>query len=142
MPNFMCINANVVNDVDLTYWIAEGITVFLNFDSLVAASNSKYRWLPSKLALIIRNGELSIVDLDKSTFDVQSYGPDAEVAIFDLRSTIAEVKIGKGLSHLVSHINVSESNQPEWYFFNDFSVLPLENEERVFQKWKVSTCHF
>jgi hypothetical protein len=32
---------------------------------------------------------------------------------------------------------VSDSEEPKWYFFNNFSVLPVENEERVFQNWKV-----
>ena len=39
----------------------------------------------SRLALIIRNEDLSIIDMDKSKFNPQSYGPDADVAIFDLR---------------------------------------------------------
>ena len=78
----MCINANVINENELNYWVGE--------------ANSKNNWLPStcvfhkiitnfRLALIILHGELSIIDLDKSKFNPHSYGPDAEIAIFDLR---------------------------------------------------------
>ncbi len=88
--------------------------------------------------MILSSGTLSILDLDRSAFDPSAYDDDAEVAVYDLRATIAEVKIKKGPGHLVAHINVSEDLiAPKWYFFNDFSVVPLENEERIFQIWKV-----
>jgi hypothetical protein len=54
--------------------------------------------------LIIDEEGLRIVDLNRSAFNPADY-PGSDIAIFDLRATIAEVKLKKGPGHLVSHIN-------------------------------------
>jgi PAB-dependent poly(A)-specific ribonuclease subunit 2 len=97
MPNFMCINCNVLSESDLQFWTSN--------------SSVKSPWLPSKIALISEKGNLTILDLDREELDYKNYAVDAVVAIYDLRvsianeATIAEVRLKKGTSHLVAHIN-------------------------------------
>ncbi|KAI8898850.1 ubiquitin carboxyl-terminal hydrolase-domain-containing protein [Globomyces pollinis-pini] len=123
-PNFMLVNANCNTDNDVSYWIEDVST--------------KHSWLPSTIAIILQDGNLKIIDLTKQRVEDLDVPIGAELAVYDLRATIAEIKIKKGPGHLVAHVNVSDNeNSPSWYLFNAFSVLPLEGEERVFRSWKI-----
>lgn len=129
-PNYMFINANLSSKSDSSFWIGDGIWNLLG--------STKTTWLPSRIAMILGSEIFEIIDLDKEELDHSKYPLDAAIEIYDLRASIVEVKINKGPGHLAAHINVSESAEtPSWYFFNDFAVLPIANEERVFQHWKV-----
>lgn len=57
-----------------------------------------------RIALVIDESGLKVLDLDKSAFNPSDY-PASDVAIFDLRATIAEIKLQKGPGHLLSHVN-------------------------------------
>ncbi|KAJ2997993.1 poly(A)-specific ribonuclease [Globomyces sp. JEL0801] len=112
--------------------------VDLNYPRRVFTVSTKHSWLPSTIAIILQDGNLKIIDLTKQRVEDLDVPIGAELAVYDLRATIAEIKIKKGPGHLVAHVNVSDNeNSPSWYLFNAFSVLPLEGEERVFRSWKI-----
>jgi PAB-dependent poly(A)-specific ribonuclease subunit 2 len=71
MPNFMCINCNVMSESDLRHWTSD--------------STVKSPWLPSRIALVSEKGNLIILDLDREDLDYKKYSIDADIAIYDLR---------------------------------------------------------
>ena len=124
-PNFIFLNANVVSEAELSLWVREN-------------APGKDPWLPERFGDVIRFA-IKLEDDKLTIFDPRSAGyNDSELPIYELRASIAEIKLKKGPGHLVTHANVStESQIPDWYFFNDFCALQLPDEHRIFQKWKV-----
>ncbi len=45
----------------------------------------RFRDLIRRIAIIISEGNLTVVDLDKESFDMDKYPANSEIAIFDLR---------------------------------------------------------
>ena len=116
-PNFIFLNANIVSELELNLWINE---------------NSKTPWLPEKFTVDLKNDKLVIVDSRDPKYD------ETNLPVYELRASVAEIKISKGPGHLVTHANVStDPKSPDWHFFNDFCALTLPEEHRIFQKWKV-----
>ena len=90
--------------------------------------------------------------MDKGNVDLKGYPSDAIIGIYNLRVYIVD-RVGYDCRNqndkssrtslcaykwLIYIHKVSEDSTPRWHLFNDFTVLPLENEERIFRPWKVS----
>jgi hypothetical protein len=108
--------------------------------------------LPNQIALILIDGKLEILDMDKGNIDLTGYPSTANIGIYNLRvfnfdrvgydcrnqndkSSWAPVCAYQWLIYIHK---VSEDSTPRWHLFNDFTVLSLEKEERIFRPWKVS----
>ncbi|KAJ3284105.1 poly(A)-specific ribonuclease, partial [Rhizoclosmatium sp. JEL0117] len=106
-------------------------------DEVESLMEGRQDWIPMRIALVLHGKTLTVFELDKDAFSVDEYD-GAEIAIYDLKSVISEVKndSDSGKSHLVSHIYADE--QSEWILFNDFSVQPITPVEVTqFSKWKL-----
>ncbi|KAJ3127637.1 poly(A)-specific ribonuclease [Physocladia obscura] len=97
-------------------------------------------WLPFRIALILEGAKLQVVELDKGdVFNIDEYG-SADVAVYDLKGVISEIKVEDDptKSHLVAHIFVDIES--EWILFNDFFVQSIPSSDvRQFTKWKSPT---
>jgi PAB-dependent poly(A)-specific ribonuclease subunit 2 len=84
-PNFMCINANIQSPTERAIW-------------------GENDWLPLTIGIVLdaENNVFEIIDLDKP-HDLKKWKNEM-VSLYDLRSTIAEVKTATQVN-LVSHIN-------------------------------------
>lgn len=88
-PYFMCINANINSSTESELW-------------------NQNNWLPFCIAIILNANKFQIINMDSNP-DISEHDPSS-VYIYDLRATIAEIKL-EGKAHLVGHMNGS-------YFFN------------------------
>ncbi|KAI9104701.1 ubiquitin carboxyl-terminal hydrolase-domain-containing protein [Phlyctochytrium arcticum] len=119
-PNVLCINASATTEEDLDLY----------------RSQDGDPWLPQRIAIVIQGSNMAIHRLNSDEESVP--GETGDVTIYDLISTVAEIREGKQVPHLVAHIRVDDDTSPTWYVFNDFLVQPVPDLEACcFQKWKV-----
>lgn len=83
LPSFICVNANVNSSSELDLWISSD-------------------WLPLRIGLALQGENLRVLDMDKEE-DISQYA--ASIAVYDLRASIAEIKIDNKPTHMVGHIN-------------------------------------
>ncbi|KAI8846356.1 ubiquitin carboxyl-terminal hydrolase-domain-containing protein [Chytridium lagenaria] len=98
-------------------------------------------WIPSRLAIRVKGDEMSIddmsVDIDTSDLEDKA-NSGSSYAIYELKSTITEIRLDHDKPHLVALVKPNESDK--WHIFNDFLVEPVPDTEAVFcTRWKVPT---
>ncbi|KAI8925842.1 ubiquitin carboxyl-terminal hydrolase-domain-containing protein [Entophlyctis helioformis] len=133
LPERLVLNAKV-GEADIGIWARPNSS---NSNNSSSSSSSAEPFLPSSFGMIERRGLWTAVDLKSLPKGVDANSPT--LAIYDLQSTICEIRIDKEPWHLVACINVADQGEtPKWHVFNDFLVQEIPaGEERMFADWKI-----
>ncbi|KAJ3209636.1 poly(A)-specific ribonuclease, partial [Clydaea vesicula] len=105
-------------------------------------------WVPFRTALILNSSNLlqvvsvpEEIDSLQLKLDLEKEHPNSVVGVFELQSSVIEIRHESDPAHLISLIKTYSKEDPtkvEWMCFNDFLVQPVPAAEAVhFKKWKV-----